>query len=112
MKITTMEADLYCINCNKNTLHEVIYLGENIKDIICTECRTTLEIDDKLVMSAYAADIFERVRTKPERISKEMREDLTKFLRSITIRVITKPYRMIKEFKSLKDINEDTGHKS
>jgi predicted RNA-binding protein len=87
----------------KNTLHDITYLGDNIKEIVCTECKATLEIDDKLVLSAYAADIFERVRTKPERISKEFREDMSKFLGSITIRVITKPYRIIKEFKSIKD---------
>ncbi|MHB1393573.1 MAG: bh protein [Clostridia bacterium] len=106
MKITKMEADLYCVNCVKNTLHDVTYLGDNIKEIVCTECKATLEIDDKLVLSAYAADIFERIRTKPERMNKEMREDLSKFLRSITVRVITKPYRMIKEFKSIKDTAE------
>lgn len=106
MKITSMEAELYCVSCGKNTLHNITYLGENIKDIVCTECRTTLEIDDRLVLSAYAADIFERIRTKPERMSKEMREDLSRFLRSITVRVITKPYRMIKEFKSIKDSSE------
>lgn len=106
MKITKMKADLYCVNCVKNTLHDITYLGDDIKEIVCTECKATLEIDDKLVLSAYAADIFERIKTKPERMSKEIREDLSKFLRSITIRVITKPYRMIKEFKSIKDTSE------
>ncbi|MGI6585661.1 MAG: bh protein [Gracilibacteraceae bacterium] len=106
MKVTKMEADLYCVNCSKNTLHNITYLGDSIKEIECTECKATLEIDDRLVLSTYAADIFERIRTKPERISREMREDLSMFMRSIPIRVITKPYRMIKEFKSIKDIKE------
>ncbi|AOT71141.1 hypothetical protein [Geosporobacter ferrireducens] len=104
MNITKMQADLYCINCNKNTLHEVVYLGENIEKISCIECETSLEIDEKLVLSNYAADVLGRVTSKPERMSKEMRDDLSKFLCSIPFRVVTKPYRMIKEFKILKDM--------
>ena len=108
MNITKMQADLYCINCNKDTLHEVVYLGENIEKISCIACETSLEIDERLVLSNYAADILSRVTSKPERMNKEMRDHLSKFLCSIPIRVVTKPYRMIKEFKILKDM---TGEK-
>ena len=107
MNITKMQVDLYCVNCNRDTLHEVTYMGETIERIICMECKIALEIDDKLVLSSYAADIFNRISSKPERISKEMKNDLSKFLCSIPIRVVTKPYRMIKEFKSIKDIHND-----
>jgi len=104
MNITKMKADLYCVNCRKNTLHEVVYLGENIERITCLECEAYLEIDEKLALSTYAMDILKRVSSKPERMSNEIREDLSKFLCSIPFRVVTKPYRMIKEFKEIKDI--------
>jgi len=108
MNITRMQADLYCINCNKDTLHEVTYLGENIKKITCLECEISLEIDEKLILSTYAADVLNRVTSKSERMSKEIKVDLSKFLCSIPFRVVTKPYRMIKEFK---DIKSNTGEK-
>lgn len=104
MNITKMKADLHCVNCNKNTPHEVIYMGEDIERITCLECSTFLAIDEKLVLSNYAMDILERVSTKPERMSKEIKEDLSKFLCSIPFRVVTKPYRMMKEFKEIKDM--------
>ena len=107
MNITKMKADLYCLNCNKDTLHEVTYMGDSIEKIICMECETTLEIDEKIIVSTYVAEIFNRVRTKPERMSKESKADLSKFLRSIPFRVVTKPYRMIKEYKTVKDISND-----
>lgn len=99
-----MKADLYCINCNEDTPHEVIYIGENIEKITCLECNTYLEIDKNLALSNYAVDIFKRVSSKPERMSKEIKEDLSKFLSSIPARIVTKPYRMIKEYRKLKEI--------
>ncbi len=107
MQITKMQAELFCLNCNKDTLHEVTYLGENIEKITCLECEAFLEIDEKLILSSYVAEIFSRIKTKPERMSKESKADLSKFLRSIPFRVVTKPYRMIKEFKIIKDISHD-----
>ena len=108
MNITKMQADLYCINCNKNTIHEVTYLGDSIEKITCLECEISLEIDEKLILSTYATDILNRVISKPERMSKEIKDDLSKFLCSIPFRVVTKPYRMIKEFKTIKNT---TGEK-
>lgn len=102
MNVTKMKADLHCVNCNKNTPHEVIYIGDNIEKITCLECDTYLEIDENLVMSTYAMDILKRVSSKPERMSNEIKEDLSKFMYSIPIRVVTKPYRMIKEYKELR----------
>lgn len=108
MNVTKMKADLHCVNCNTNTPHEVIYIGEDIERITCLECDTYLEIDENLVMSTYAMNILKRVSSKPERMNQEIKEDLSKFLCSIPIRFVTKPYRMIKEYKELKGI---TGEK-
>jgi hypothetical protein len=107
MNITKMQADLFCINCNQDTLHDVIYLEESIERISCTKCETTLEIDEDLVLSTYAAALFKRINTKPNRMNKEIKNDLSRFLCSIPIRVVTKPYRMVKEFKNIKDMMKD-----
>ncbi|SKC87845.1 hypothetical protein [Maledivibacter halophilus] len=107
MSITKMKADLYCVNCRKNTPHEVIYIGEDIEKITCLECKAFLEIDENLVMSTYAMNILKRVSSKPERMSNEIKKDLSKFLCSIPFRVVTKPYRMVKEYKELKGITGD-----
>ncbi|MDF2548411.1 MAG: hypothetical protein K0R93_3309 [Anaerosolibacter sp.] len=107
MNITKMQAELFCVSCNQETLHDVIYLEESIERISCIECETTLEIDEKLVLSAYTASLFKRINTKPERMNKEIKKDLSKFLCSMPMRVVTKPYRMVKEFKNIKNMMKE-----
>ncbi len=107
MEISKMQAELYCVNCKRDTMHEIVYIGENIERIKCLECEVFLEINEDLVLTTYAKDIFQRISTKPKRMSKEIKKDLSKFLYSIPFRVVTKPYRMIKEFKEIKNINRD-----
>ncbi len=107
MQISKMQAELYCINCKEDTLHEVVYIGDNIEKIKCLECEVFLEIDDELVLSTYAKDLFQRISTKPKRMSGEIRRDMSKFLYSIPFRVVTKPYRMIQEFNEVKNVGKD-----
>ena len=42
--------------------------------------------------------------SKPKRMTKEMEADLNGFLRSLPYRVITKPYRVYKEFSEEDEI--------
>jgi len=102
MSITKFQTELYCINCKEDTVHEITYVGENIEKIACKKCESELHINEELILSAYAGDVFQRIRTKPDRISEEIKQDLGKFLCSIPIRLITKPYRMVKEYNDTK----------
>ncbi|MFT9494256.1 hypothetical protein [Anaerosolibacter sp.] len=104
MGTTKMQADLYCGNCETNTLHEVAYLGDKIEKIKCMDCEAYLEINEKLAYSNYAAEMFARIATKPVRMTTEINDDLSRFLYTIPFRVVTKPYRMIKEFKQFKEL--------
>lgn len=104
MEITKMKAELFCIECNEDTVHEIVYIGDHIDIITCKKCNTCLEIDEKMALTEYTLDIFKRVFSKPERMSKEMSKDLSEFLKTIPFRIVTKPYRMIKEFKEVKKI--------
>ena len=85
MNTTKFQAELYCINCNENTIHEITYIGDNIEKISCKRCESELHINEDLILSAYAVEILQRIRTKPERMSEEMKSDLGKFLYSIPI---------------------------
>jgi hypothetical protein len=89
-----------------------MYIGENIERITCTECNAYVKIDEKMVISAIGADIVSRVTSKPERMSNEIKENLSKFLKSMPKRVVTKPYRIIKELKDIKDRTCDKNSKN
>lgn len=107
MDINKVEAELHCINCDEATPHEVIYLGDSIEKITCLSCNNYLKVNEKIVVSAYAYDVLKRITSKPERVSKEIRFDITKFVCSIPVRVVTKPYRMLKEYEEIRVLTDD-----
>ena len=46
---------------------------------------------------SYTTDFIDRVLTKPQRLTEEIKRDLSQFLKSIPIRILTKPYRIARE---------------
>jgi hypothetical protein len=53
---------------------------------------------------SYGELLFSRIITKPSRLSQEIHKDLTTFLFSIPVRFMTKPVRIAKEYRTLKDV--------
>lgn len=92
-----MKAELFCLHCNKDTPHTVVYAGKTLKSIKCTVCGSEIEIRREKLIENYAIDFIERILTKPYRMTRELERDLTKFILSLPIRIITKPYRIARE---------------
>ncbi|MCM2676130.1 bh protein [Alkalicoccobacillus plakortidis] len=103
MKTSQMEADLYCIHCKEEVLHEITYVNNQLKSIECLECRHDLEIVMDLNKEFYE-ETQKRVVTKPKRMTQEYREDLSRFLFSLPVRVISKPYRLFKDMKQSRHV--------
>ncbi|XXM71426.1 bh protein [Lysinibacillus sphaericus] len=99
MKIKHMEADLFCVHCKEEVEHSITYVNEKIKSVECLECHHKMEINIDVNREFYK-EIYKRIATKPERITKEYQADLSHFLFSLPVRVVSKPYRI------LKDIND------
>lgn len=96
-----MKAELFCLHCNKDTPHTVTYVGNTLKSIRCTKCGSEIEIRREKLIENYAVDFIERILTKPYRMTRELENDLTKFILSLPIRIITKPYRIVKEMGNI-----------
>lgn len=96
-----MEAELFCLHCNKDTLHVVTYVGNTLKSVKCTQCGNEIEIRKEKLLGNYAVDFIERILTKPYRMTKELEGDIKKFILSLPIRIITKPYRIVKEVEDI-----------
>ncbi|HHW04060.1 MAG TPA: bh protein [Thermoanaerobacterales bacterium] len=96
-----MEAELFCLHCNKDTPHTVTYVGNTLKSIKCTQCGNEIEIRREKLLGNYAVDFIERILTKPYRMTKELEGDIKKFILSLPIRIITKPYRIVKEVEDI-----------
>ena len=95
MKSSTMEAQLYCIHCNNTTPHVITYINEKMKSIECEECHNAIEFKVDIMKELYK-EVYDRIATKPSRITEEYKQDLDEFLGKIPIRVISKPYRLIR----------------
>lgn len=95
MNIKEMEAGLYCSQCHDDTLHRVVYFNDKIQSIECEEChrQTSMKIDAK---KELYKEVYQRVSTKPSRLKKEYKNDLSKFVLGLPKRVISKPYRFVK----------------
>lgn len=98
---SNMKAELFCLHCNKDTPHIVTYAGNVLKSIKCKQCGNEIEIRRDKLIENYAVDFIERILTKPYRMTRELEEDITKFIISLPIRVITKPYRLVKEVENI-----------
>lgn len=103
MKVKKMEAGLYCVNCKDEVNHEVTYINDDIKSIRCTECGRTKELKIDLKKEFYS-EIYERISTKPTRMTKEYKEDLSHLLLSLPVRVIRKPYRLLKDVNTSRKV--------
>jgi len=102
---TTMKTELFCLHCNRECLHTITYLGTYLKEVRCQECGTHIEMDRKRILETYTAEVIDRILTKPHRLTDELRKDLSNFIRSFPIRIITKPLRVAKEI--IEVIKED-----
>lgn len=50
------------------------------------------------VLKEFYKEVYKRVSTKPNRVSKKYKKDINKFLIGVPIRLVSKPYRLIKDF--------------
>ncbi|MEN3185460.1 MAG: bh protein [Atribacterota bacterium] len=103
MEKEKMKTSLTCLRCQKDTLHSVVYQGEVIRIIRCEECGLEVSFDQKKLLTLYGEDLLKRVLTKPRRLTEEYEKDLFSFFSSIPFRIVTKPYRILKELESLQD---------
>ncbi len=61
-------------------------------------------MDKEKILKFYTSKVLKRLFTKPERLTEELRKDMSSLLVSLPFRIASKPYRMAKEiFKIIKE---------
>jgi hypothetical protein len=98
-----MEANLFCIHCNDETPHMITYINNEITKIECEDCHNIVAIKVD-IMKEFYKEIYERVSTKPSRITQEYKKDLSVFLYRLPIRVVSKPYRLMRDLNESRKI--------
>lgn len=99
--LKNLNTELFCIKCDKETVHEITYVGERLKSIRCSECGRTTTIDRKELVKYFTIDMIDRVISKPHRVTEELRNDLQHCIKTLPARIITKPFRTINEIREL-----------
>lgn len=100
MPKTIFETELYCNICEQETIHKIVYIYGAIDEIICENCGKTIRMNEKALLSHFSEDLFERIKSKPHRLTEEFKSDIKAFIMSVPARLISKP------FKTLNEINE------
>ncbi|MDI3548743.1 MAG: hypothetical protein PWR10_2395 [Halanaerobiales bacterium] len=93
-----VETELFCIECEEETVHTVIYLDNKIQRVKCNKCGSVFGIDHKKLIELHTLSTAEHILKEPFKLNKELKEKGTQFLFSLPKRLLTKPYRITKEF--------------
>jgi hypothetical protein len=102
MDIKKVRMDLFCDICNEDTAHVITYAGEKVIKAHCTNCGKEFHTSRDAALAAYTDDVIQRLRTKPKRIRAELARDPVRSVISMPARLITKLFRVEKEYQDIK----------
>jgi len=99
--IESFTTKLFCHSCDKETAHSVEYVSGILKRIKCEECGYSLDISREKLLKYYTEEVISRFVSKPDRLTEEVRKDLSHFVFSLPFRLLSKPYRVAKELRDI-----------
>ncbi len=108
------KVELLCIPCMHATQHTITYVNRRLVSLECDDCHHRVEVGEGTdahtadetrahrvslleIEQLYTAEFLHRILTKPHRMGEQLQEDLSLFLVTLPLRLITKPYRLMKE---------------
>lgn len=94
------ECELFCIHCQEETPHIVGYVNQSLLSIECQVCHSKMDLDVD-AMEEFHHYILERFSSKPTRLTNEAKQNLNQFLKSLPMRIISKPFRFGAEYTTL-----------
>ena len=93
-----VDVSLFCSSCLETTPHKLHYYKSTIQYSVCKKCGLKMNIVSlQIKFRHYPEELIHRVLTKPERFVEEIYKQRYKIIFTIPTRVVTKPYRVIKE---------------
>lgn len=112
-KRTSMDVELLCTQCSGETVHRVMYHSDRIESVECLQCGRKISIrhDESVSTDSdpvhhvarqhldrlYTQEFLRRILTKPKRVEDELKADLSLFLVTLPLRLISKPVRLLQD---------------
>jgi hypothetical protein len=103
MKESKVKSYLYCVPCHEETPHIILYIDNEIKSVECEICARKQEFKFDINKKFYK-ELYYRISSKPSRITQEYRQDLNHFILGFPLRIASKPYRLMKDLNSAREI--------
>lgn len=113
MPKSIVSVELFCVQCNEFTEHIVTYKGERMESVKCQQCEREIvmwydkpfqplsdhgqHVYHHNLRKLYSRRFLDRILTKPRRMEEELASDLSVFLVTLPLRIITKPVRLLQE---------------
>ena len=104
------QVELLCTSCMETTVHTLTYSNRHLVSIECEKCHRRTEMGEGFsdnvashkitfydIERLDTEEFMQRILTKPQRMTRELEQDLSLFLVTLPLRMITKPYRIMRE---------------
>ena len=96
--MAVQESYLRCTACEQESEHQVVYAGRFVSEIQCAGCGAVTRLD---VSEDYLPDLRQRISSKPGRLASRLRSDPGELAASLPVRTLSKPVRMLQEFRAV-----------
>lgn len=93
-------SELDCVRCGLPPEHELSYAGRLLVISRCTRCNRVIARD---VRRRHAADLVDRIRSKPRRIVRRLRRHPVTFTAGLPRTTAAKPLRVLDEVRLVLD---------
>ncbi|SDW44646.1 hypothetical protein SAMN05421781_1461 [Marinococcus luteus] len=87
---------LQCAHCKEETPHNVEYINGDVYSMACRTCGRELTLN-RDIMKEWYSEVYDRVTTKPTRLTEEYKESRTPFVVRLPFRMASKPYRLMRD---------------
>jgi transcription elongation factor Elf1 len=68
-----LDTTLHCEACGRETMHQILYLGQRIAEVRCVECGRCIGMDREGVVRAFIGEIVIQVLRLPQEMTKEFK---------------------------------------
>ncbi|HYL80693.1 MAG TPA: hypothetical protein VEU07_07770 [Candidatus Acidoferrum sp.] len=78
-----LETDLGCEVCGRETLHQILYLGQRIAEVRCAECGRCIGMERRDVVRAFIGEVVIQALRLPAEVTRELKGGFGKAVATI-----------------------------
>ncbi len=92
-----LDTILECERCGRETLHQVLYLGQRVAEVRCAECGQCTGMDRETVVRAFVGEIVTQMMRLPQDVTRELRQDFSRTVATFPRRAARLPLRLAQD---------------